>query len=645
MNSFYINRLKTFSFPEIPYRIKQMLTRQLEEKFYQKKNNFSFQFPLTQKILSPIANNSNHHNTETVNVFGKELKIQDIGNNWHFDIFSGKSFPLSFSKKLEIRSDENLSAKNVWEINRLQFLLQIALKFNASQDDFYLKQFIEIIQSWKSNNPFLTGINWYSNIEVNLRLINWFLCWEALDADNLLKRNEYFKQFVLKDWLPLIYQHCIYSYQNPSKYSSANNHLISEYAGLFIAASKWKFKESDKWIKYSAKGLEEEIIKQHSKNGINKEEAAEYIQFITDFFLLAYIVGEKTNNPFSKRYKEQLYLIFDYIYNFLDCKGNFPKYGDEDDGRCFIIDPDHHFNNFRALLTAASIIFKNSKFKGKSNGFDAKNEFLFGAAGRETFFSIPCDSIEETSKFYPDEGHFIFRKKRDEKEVYLHFDAAPLGFLSIAAHGHADALSFILHVNGQPFLIDSGTYTYHTERSWRNYFIGTLAHNTIRINKQNQALIGGPTLWLKHYKTNIIKSEINDENEVVIAEHNGYKKTGVTHRREIYFDKQQFSFRITDTIECKNNNACLIEIPFHVHPSVEIKQEHDNQFVLSDKNGNKVCLLADSKLQIQVMNGQIEPEIIGWYSESFMQKQATSTILGSLSISGNVILETTISIN
>jgi hypothetical protein len=43
-------------------------------------------------------------------------------------------------------------------------------------------------------------------------------------------------------------------------------------------------------------------------------------------------------------------------------------------------------------------------------------------------------------------------------------DAAPLGFLSIAAHGHADALSFILHVDGSPILVDPGMFTYHTHK-------------------------------------------------------------------------------------------------------------------------------------------------------------------------------------
>ena len=41
-------------------------------------------------------------------------------------------------------------------------------------------------------------------------------------------------------------------------------------------------------------------------------------------------------------------------------------------------------------------------------------------------------------------------------------DAGPLGYQTIAAHGHADALSFTLSVGGMEFLVDPGTYAYHT---------------------------------------------------------------------------------------------------------------------------------------------------------------------------------------
>lgn len=645
MNSFYFNRLKTFSLSEFPYRIKQIIGSKLEEKVYHKRPISPILLSSAKRILDPcIAGGIS--NSENLNIFGKHLDYNSINSgDWQRDIFSRKEFPMAFAKKINIRNEPDLSAKAVWEINRLQFLPGIALKYKTANDITYLNQFINIIKSWKINNPYMVGVNWYSNIEVNLRLITWFLCWEGLDADKIIEQNDHFKSFVAEDWLPLIYQHCVYSYKNPSKYSSANNHLISEYAGLFIAASKWNFKESEKWIAYSQKGLETEIIKQHSEKGVNKEEAAEYIQFITDFFLLSFIVGENTLRPFSQKYKDLLYLIFDYIYNILDCKGGFPKYGDEDDGKCFVIDANESFNNFKSLLTSGAIIFNESKFKTKSNGMDSKNLFLLGETGRKKFDEIPGTKTVEQSKFYVEEGHFIFRKKENDKEIYIHLDAAPLGFLSIAAHGHADALSFVMHLDGVPFFIDSGTYTYHTEPLWRKYFIGTLAHNTIRINKQNQATIGGPTLWLDHYKTQVTKAETNENFDHVIASHTGYKKYGITHTREILFEKTTNTIKIIDWINSERKGNYLIEMPFHLHPLIKIENQNNNAFHLSSEKERKVTLQIDSRLNNKIIYGQTEPEITGWFSKSFMLKQPCYTILGYFETSGNSKFETIISIN
>jgi Heparinase II/III-like protein/Heparinase II/III N-terminus len=595
--------------------------------------------------LQPGTINTSGHNN-AAHIFGKWFNYENIKPaDWHRDIFSGKSFPLSFAKKINIRKDPELSAKCVWEINRLQFLMQVAIKYRQTKNAAVLNQFITINKSWNEANPYLTGVNWYSNIEVNLRLINWLLCWEVLNADELIKEDNGFKSFVTDVWLPMIHQHCVYSYKNPSKFSSANNHLISEYAGLFVASVKWSFKESPQWIAYSQKGLEAEIIKQHSVNGVNKEEAAEYIQFITDFFLVAYVAGENSNHPFSKQYKNQLHQILSYICSFLDSRGNFPKYGDEDDGKCFIVDFDESFNNFKSLLTSGAIIFNDPVLKAKSNGFDGKNQLLFGEEGKKIFDAVADASLEEGSQFYTAEGHFICRRKENNQEVYFHFDAAPLGFLSIAAHGHADALSFLMNVDGQPVFTDPGTYTYHTAPEWRNYFVSTLAHNTIRVNKTNQANFAGSTLWLNHYKCTVLNAATSDVTDVIKASHNGYEKYGITHTREIIFDKKLLQFIINDTVESKKRGNFFIEMAFHLHPVIQIKTVNENTFELINKNGRNVQLQTDPKLKTSVVCGQTEPEIAGWYSKSFLEKEPANTIICSLQVQGHIQLQTIISIS
>ncbi|QIP16695.1 hypothetical protein G8759_30660 [Spirosoma aureum] len=558
--------------------------------------------------------------------------------DWHLDINTGRRFPLIYAKDVDVRSGRWGSAKYAWEINRLLFLPQLAVQYRQTGDQRFLTQFLDLNRSWFASNPYLTGVNWYSNIEVNIRLINWFISWNILDASALAQTNNDFRLFVETKWLPVIYQHCVYSRSNPSYHSSANNHLISEYAGLFIAASFWAFPESPSWRNYAKAGLEREIQLQHSATGINREEAAEYIQFITDFFLIANVVGDKAGDPFSVAYTAKLKQILAYIAQFLDCEGTFPRYGDEDDGRVLLLDDAHPHNNFQSLLRSGAVLFGEPLFKqqsvsrGGTPRFDLKNYILFGAAGRSLFEAVPVTSEPLGSVLY-EEGHFIFRKQEMAhdpskfREIYIHADAAPLGFLSIAAHGHADALSFLMHVDGQVFLADPGTYSYQTDPEWRNYFISTRAHNTVCIDGQNQAFQAGALLWLDHYKPQILSSLSNDQADEVVATHNGYARLQCKHQRTFRFEKANDLLSIRDLVENSGKQARLVEVMFHFGPNVRVDTLSRNKFVLSHPvTERRVWLTIASGLRTEIMTGKTEPIRLGWYSEGFYRNQATTTI-------------------
>ena len=627
--------------PEILYRLVNFLQKKIEKLKDVGKSGKANLISTPTRILPVVENNK---------LYNHKIKIFDTFLNyaeeidWHLDLHTSNRTPKIFSKDINILNKEYGSAKHIWEVNRLLFLPQICLNYSKTKDSKYLKQFININDSWIRDNPYLIGINWYSNIEVNIRLINWFLSWELLQANELINSEPEFKDFVYNRWIPVIYMHCLYSYKNPSRFSSANNHLISEYAGLFIATSLWKFKDSEKWNKYAKNGLETEIQKQHSENGINKEEAAEYIQFITDFFLIAYVVGEKTSNNFSPEYILMLKKIFLYIYRFTDINGNFPNYGDEDDGRVVSLEHEKKQNNFKSLLTSGAIIFKDTELKSKSNGFDMKNRVLFGDQGKKKYDAIKSIIPDPKSYIYKKEGHFILRKQTGNREIYIHMDAAPLGYLSIAAHGHADALSFILRLNGRDVLVDTGTFSYHTHPDWRQYFMGTLAHNTIRIDRKNQALIGGPTLWLKHYKTKVKEIISNEKYDKIVASHNGYKTLGIQHIREFIFNKTDNTILINDLLECVSGKEYFIEFPLHLHPDM-FPEKHKNYISIVDSNRNeRIKIFYDMKFNMSIVKGQ-KSAIMGWYSGSFYQKKPSYMIYQTFTANSSISFKTKITIS
>ncbi len=623
--SWYINRVRTMTAPEIAFRFGQFLQKKREKRTQVSLQPAATLQALPKKLL-PHNSAGIHNDTTTISIFGLDFDYsQPI--DWHKDISSRRRFPMTFAKDINIRTEQYGSAKHVWEVNRLQFLNLIALRYKATQDEQHLRQFQQIVSSWIEANPYLLGVNWYSNIEVNIRLIVWFFCWEILDVNALMDQDAAFKSFVEKQWIPAIYLHCKYSHENPSYFSSANNHLISEYAGLFIAASYWKFEESALWLKEAKTGLEHEIQVQHSISGVNKEEASEYIQFITDFFLFAYVVGDATHHTFSEAYREKLKAILDYIFQLMDVQGNIPYYGDEDDGKVCIFSPDPHVDNFCSLLTSGVVLFKEAAWKTKAHGFDTKNQVLFGDAGKEQYDAVKATENSFGSRFYVDQGHFIFRKQQGRQEIYLHLDAAPLGFLSIAAHGHADALSFVLHVDGQPMIVDAGTYTYHTEPDWRSYFIGTLAHNTIRIDQKDQAQSAGPTMWLNHYEVKVVEQTIDEDIEQVMALHTGYQKMGVIHQRHVVFDRQQDTFIITDRLHINKPRSRQLDMPLHLHPEVKISQKADCVYEIIRPGARTVEVTVDPQLAYTIVHGQQEP-LLGWYSPSFQVKEPTTVLYG-----------------
>ena len=70
---------------------------------------------------------------------------------------------------------------------------------------------------------------------------------------------------------------------------------------------------------------------------------------------------------------------------------------------------------------------------------------------------------------------------------------------------------------GRPLLVDSGTYACHTQKKWRDYFRGTSAHNTVRVDMLDQSVSGGNFLWLEHARANVERFESSPERDTLIA--------------------------------------------------------------------------------------------------------------------------------
>src|SRR5690606_4806822 len=121
----------------------------------------------------------------------------------------------------------------------------------------------------------------------------------------------------------------------------------------------------------------------------------------------------------------------------------------------------------------------------------------------------------------------------------------------IAAHGHADALSFTLSVDGRELFVDPGTYAYHTQARWRAYFRGTAAHNTVRVDGEDQSEPGGNFLWLRKARAGCSLWLSSAQKDTFEGWHDGYLRLPdpVKHRRLLELDKAARILVVEDTLE------------------------------------------------------------------------------------------------
>ncbi len=578
-------------------------------------------------------------------IFALEDAELGVIPNWNQDPLTGKEAPLVFGKNLDYRDQEQVgNIKYLWEPNRHLHLVTLAQAYKLSGSIKYLHGLRDQLQSWLDQCPYLHGPNWSSSLELGIRLINWSFVWRLIGgiSSDVFKgeRGAEFRD----GWLNSIYQHMHFIAGHFSRFSSANNHLIGEAAGLFVATCVWPYWEDTAiWQKKAHTILEREALIQNAPDGVNREQSTAYQQFVLDFLLIAALIGRSAKIEFSHEYWQRIEAMLTYLVCIMDASGNVPMIGDADDGYVVSLSQQQGFCPYASLLATGAVLFKRSDFRRKANVFDDKSRWLLGNAAAIEFESIDISSYDAQSirRAFPESGYYVLGNDfESEREVRMIVDAGPLGFLSIAAHGHADALAVVLSVGGREFLIDPGTYAYHTELGWRNYFRGTSAHNTAVVDECDQSEIGGNFMWVRHAKAECIRWDVNDVKEEFEGLHNGYECLAdpVTHKRTVRLIKSENRIVIDDIFECKEAHT----IHRYWHFSEDCKVTLANQQIIVNNAGVQISLTAtQSNMKINKYVGTTDP-IQGWVSRHFDVKTPTSSVVWETPIKGRTCLQTNI---
>lgn len=568
------------------------------------------------------------------NVFALEGAPLGFPPQWNRDPRTGTKAPMAPGPSIDYR-DASLvgDIKYLWEPSRHLELVTLAQAWRCTGDRKYRDGARTLLISWLDQCPYPQGVHWASSLELGVRLLNWSAAWQLLAG-------------ILDDdwrhrWLNAVYKHCHFISHHLSRHSSANNHLLGEYMGLYIASLQWPcWPESERWRTMAERGLVEQGLQQNWEDGVNKEQAIYYHHEVMDMMMLCQLAAQANGRSFPAEWLMRMERMAEFLASVMDAGGNVPMIGDADDARMLRLDASAAAP-YRSLLASAALLFVRTDFRAKAGVLDDRNRWLFADAdARWRALELLAPAEPETPRVaFPQGGYYLLGKDfGTAQEVRIVVDCGPLGYLSLAAHGHADALAFTLSMGGQEMLVDPGTYAYHTNRQWRDYFRSTAAHNTVQIDGLDQSEIGGNFMWL--HKANAVALS-HDATNFFEGIHNGYMRLRdpVMHRRIIRFDSKRNALKVEDTLECFGEH----EVALHWHFAEGCHAETVGQALdvtERDKGLHMTCHFGKGP---QLHCASTAP-IAGWISRSFDSKDGITTAAWRGTIRGTSTIVTEITL-
>lgn len=426
--------------------------------------------------------------------------------------------------------NEALFARDVrstWELQRLQGILPLAAAANASvggERERYAAAYLEALESFHHQHPGPHGIAWSSALELGLRLI------------------------ALAQGLPLVLESQAFGERDRvilrgldrhARWLGADlsldkvvcgNHLLGELAGLLVAGHLLPSARNAWWGDVPVRSLlESEILRQFHEDGVSVEQSLPYEKFILEFLTVAGELARLRGEPFAPAVRERLSKVADHLTATTAPDGELPRIGDCDSGR------------------------------GAFDAQDPRRPQAAVARARDVFGS----GNTTPTHFFERGGHVVLAPTAGD---FLFVRGGPFGWgvPGPAAHSHADWLSPVLYLDGEPVLIDPGVFGYDIGHDLRDAFRTWEAHNAIAPGPQHGPRPSGLFRWTRWNARCVIQTSEN-------AVEGRVTWTGgepLLWHRSIGYNQLRRGWRIEDRLE--GAPSYPIRASLHFAPEAEV---------------------------------------------------------------------------
>ncbi|MEM7171883.1 MAG: alginate lyase family protein [Pseudomonadota bacterium] len=416
-----------------------------------------------------------------------------------------------------------------------------------------------LIDSWIEKNPCRTVDAW-EPYPLSLRLVNWIKYFCQTPSHKPLDETWLKSLFLQAEWLT-----------RNLEYHICANHLFKNCVALLYAGSFFSGPRAETWLAQGCRLLRDQLSEQLLPDGGHYERSPMYHAIFTEDLLdLVNLTGTGAS-PLLAGEVAALRAAASNALAFLDD----------------VVFPDEQIALFNDSAFGIAPLPKDLFAYGRT---------LVGFERSEAM--VTAKIIERT-----DSGYFGLRKGG---QMVL-MDAGPMGPDHQPGHGHCDALSYELMLEGRRIVVDSGVFAYEVGDS-RQYFRSTAAHNTVRVDGQEQSEIWSAfRVGRRARPSAAVVTQSPDGALVVEAAHDGYERGAapIRHQRRLEFVDR--SLRVEDKMTGRGQH--VYESFIHLHPDIDVVLDEAAQSGTLLWSGETIGrIIVEERCRLEVTSGAYAPE-------------------------------------
>lgn len=453
-----------------------------------------------------------------------------------------------------------------WELARCHHWVWLGQAYFLTGDRRYADEFRRQVLEFSACNPWPYGPNWTCPMEVAIRAANWIaaLCLMK-DAEAL---DEGFWWYCIR--MLVAHGRHVFANLEISDDGFAGNHYLADIAGLaYLGYALRPLSDAQQWIDYVYGALHVQMDQQVYDDGANFEASTYYHRLTTELFTCSALVLESADKKMRDEYWHKLQLMFEVMKGLTMENGTMPAIGDNDSGELHRFVHRHPRESWQWLDVSAAL-FQRPDLRSHRERCAEEVLWLLGPAALDVVNRWP-PSKSGHSAACPEAGWFVLRAG----EIAVTVSCGPIGQKGRGGHGHNDKLSFEMHAGTTPLVVDAGTFVYTPSLAWRNRLRSTARHNTVRVDKEEQA----PFRWNEPWRlmsdpgARCTSFEQQDDQVTFEGEHNGYMRLQhpVRHRRRICVHGGLSQVVVTDELVGEGHH--LFEWFLQLSPGFVVKTE------------------------------------------------------------------------